>query len=130
MEKCQIMVNCSPERAEHLVTQLQWRLAEGNGEALYELGKSMGPDVRVCPCKTMVPFYRKHVFAQIKPSTRSRIDFGFALRDTPASGRLKDTGGFAKGDRISHCVPITSLEEIDAEVAHWLMMAYDMTEAV
>jgi len=32
------LVNCSPERVEHLVTQLQWRLAEGNGEALYELG--------------------------------------------------------------------------------------------
>ena len=32
------LVNCSPERIEHLVTQLQWRLAEGNGEALYELG--------------------------------------------------------------------------------------------
>ena len=31
-------MNCSPERIEHLVTQLQWRLAEGNGEALYELG--------------------------------------------------------------------------------------------
>jgi GTPase len=31
-------VNCSPERIVHLVTQLQWRLAEGNGEALYELG--------------------------------------------------------------------------------------------
>jgi GTPase len=31
-------VNCSPERIEHLVTQLKWRLAEGNGEALYELG--------------------------------------------------------------------------------------------
>ena len=31
-------MNCSRERIEHLVTQLQWRLAEGNGEALYELG--------------------------------------------------------------------------------------------
>ncbi len=31
---------CSPERFEHLVTQLKWRLAEGHGEAMYEIGVS------------------------------------------------------------------------------------------
>src|SRR5437762_13445520 len=36
------LVNCSPERVEHLVTQLQWRWAEGNGEALYERGGGGG----------------------------------------------------------------------------------------
>jgi hypothetical protein len=33
---------------------------------------------------------------------RTRIDFGLALKDTPATGRLIDTGGFAKKDRITH----------------------------
>lgn len=32
------LVNLSTSRFEHLVTQLKWRLAEGGGEALYELG--------------------------------------------------------------------------------------------
>src|SRR5262249_26362119 len=89
-------------------------------DALLQLGFSMGKDVKACPCQTIVPLYRNHVFAQIKPTTRTRIDFGFALKDTKATGRLIDTGGFAKKDRITHRIPITSLDEIDVEVQRWL----------
>jgi hypothetical protein len=94
-------------------------------EALLKLGKSLGDDVKVCPCQTIVPFYRNHVFAQVKPTTRTRIDFGYALGDTKATGRLIDTGGFAKKDRITHRIPITSLDEIDEEVKRWLRAAYE-----
>jgi hypothetical protein len=73
-----------------------------------------------------VPLYRNHVFAQIKPATKTRIDFGFALKDTPATGRLIDTGGFAKKDRITHRIPITNLADIDDEVRRWLKKAYEM----
>ena len=73
----------------------------------------------------MVPFYRKNVFAQVKPSTRTRIDFGLALRDTPATGRLKDTGGFAKKDRITHSVALSSLDDLDLQVKRWLKQAYE-----
>jgi hypothetical protein len=95
-------------------------------DALLKLGFSMGNDVKACPCQTIVPLYRNHVFAQIKPSTRTRIDFGFALKDTKATGRLIDTGGFAKKDRITHRIPITSLGDLDAEVERWLKRAYEM----
>jgi hypothetical protein len=95
-------------------------------DALLKLGLSVGPDVKACPCKTIVPLYRHHVFAQIKPTARTRIDFGFALKDTKARGRLIDTGGFAKKDRITHCIPISSLDDIDAEVKEWLLQAYAM----
>jgi hypothetical protein len=94
-------------------------------EALLELGLSMGTDVKACPGKTIVPLYRHHVFAQIKPATKTRIDLGFALRDTPATGRLIDTGGFAKKDRITHRIPVASLADIDGEVRRWLRAAYD-----
>jgi hypothetical protein len=94
-------------------------------DRLLQLGRSLGPDVRVCPCQTIVPLYRNHVFAQIKPATRTRIDFGLALGDTKAAGRLIDTGGLAKKDRITHRIPITSLAEIDAEVERWLKKAYE-----
>ena len=94
-------------------------------DVLLKLGLSLGKDVKVCPCETMVPLYRKHVFAQIKPSTRTRIDLGFALGARPATGRLIDTGGFAKKDRITHRIPISSLDEIDAEVKQWLRAAYE-----
>jgi hypothetical protein len=69
--------------------------------------------------------YRNHVFAQIKPTTRTRIDLGFALGPRKPEGRLIDTGGYAKKDRITHRIPISSLPEIDGEVNRWLRLAYD-----
>jgi hypothetical protein len=95
-------------------------------DELLRVGLGTGPEAKACPCKTIVPLYRNHVFAEIKPATRTRIDLGFALRDTPATGRLIDTGGFANKDRITHRIPITSPDDIDAEVLHWLKTAYDM----
>ena len=93
---------------------------------LLALGRSLGNDVKVCPCKTMVPLYRKHVFAQIKPTTRTRIDLGLALKATKVPKRLIDTGGLAKKDRITHRIEITSIKDIDAEVKKWLKTAYEM----
>jgi len=94
-------------------------------EALLDLAFSLGPDVKACPCKTIVPLYRKHVFAQIKPSTRTRIDLGLALAATAAPKRLIDTGGLAKKDRITHRIEIGRVEDIDAEVKKWLKIAYE-----
>jgi hypothetical protein len=95
-------------------------------DQLLKLGLGVARDVKACPCKTIVPLYRNHVFAQIKPATRNRIDMGFALKDMKPTGRLIDTGGFAKKDRITHRIPIGSLADIDAEVKHWLKFAYDL----
>ena len=97
-------------------------------EELLKLGKSMGSDVKACPCKTIVPLYRKHVFAQIKPTTNSRIDLGFALTHYKGKlpKRLIDTGGLAKKDRITHRMEITAPEQIDGEVKKWLKTAYDL----
>ena len=94
-------------------------------DKLLKLGLKTGKEAKACPCQTIVPLYRNHVFAQIKPTTKTRIDMGFALGDLKASGRLIDTGGFAKKDRITHRIPITSPDDIDYEVKHWLKVAYD-----
>ena len=93
--------------------------------ALLKLGLKTGKEAKACPCKTIVPLYRNHVFAQIKPTTQTRIDMGFALGDMKPKGRLIDTGGFAKKDRITHRIPISSPADIDDEVKHWLKVAYD-----
>ena len=99
-------------------------------DALLKRGLALGPDVRACPCKTIVPLYRVHVIAQIRPTTRTRVDLGLALaslmgkRKLPA--RLIDIGGFAKKDRITHRIPIATLDEIDDEVCRWLKTAYDL----
>jgi hypothetical protein len=94
-------------------------------DALLKLGLKTGKEAKACPCQTIVPLYRNHVFAQIKPTTQTRIDMGFALGDMKPAGRLIDTGGFAKKDRITHRIPITSVDDIDDEVKHWLKAAYD-----
>ena len=94
-------------------------------EALLKLGLGLGKDVKACPCQTMVPLYRKNVFAQIKPTTRTRIDLGFALGARDATGSLIDTGGFAKKDRITHRIPVSSVAEISDEVKKWLRTAYE-----
>jgi hypothetical protein len=97
-------------------------------DELLKLGRSMGDDVKVCPCKTIVPLYREHVFAQIKPTTNSRVDFGFALTHYKGKlpKRLIDTGGLAKKDRITHRIVLTSPSQIDSEVKKWLKTAYDL----
>jgi hypothetical protein len=117
------------------------KAAEGYVEAMFEgkragirpifekilaMARRMGPDVKVCPCKTIVPVYRQHVFAEIKPATMSRIDLGFALGSMKAAGRLVETGGFEKKDRITHRIPIEALCGVDAEVKKWLKYAYDL----
>src|SRR5437588_9569047 len=95
-------------------------------DELLTIGFELGEDVKACPCKTIVPLYRKHVFAQIKPATNTRIDFGLALSRTKAPKRLIDTGGFDKGDRITHRIEITSKADIDGEVKRWLKKAYEL----
>jgi hypothetical protein len=87
-----------------------------------------GEEVKACPCKTMMPLYHQHVFAQIKPTTNTRIDLGFALTHYKGKlpKRLIDTGGLSKKDRITHRIEIKAAEQIDVEVKKWLKTAYDL----
>jgi len=125
----------SPEA--YLKTAAKWVEAQYAGpraalrplyEQLLKLGFSMGKDVKACPCKTMVPLYRNHVFAQIKPSTNTRIDFGLALGNTKTPKRLINTGGYEKKDRITHRIEVKSKSDIDDELKRWLKKAYEMDE--
>lgn len=121
----------------YLKTAAEWVEAQYSGrraalrplyEQLLKLGFSLGNDVKACPCKTMVPFYRNHVFAQIKPSTNTRIDLGFALGNMKTTKRLIDTGGYEKKDRITRRIEIKSKADIDDELKRWLKNAYDTDE--
>lgn len=97
-------------------------------DALLELALSMGKDVKACPCQTIVPLYRNHVFAQLKPTTLTRIDLGLALGDPASmkdpSGRLVDTGGFARKDRLTHRIEVKSPGDLDGVLGRWLREAY------
>lgn len=85
----------------------------------------MGKDIRVCPATTIVPLYRKRVFAQIKPTTNSRIDLGLALGDVSPTNRLLLVSGAQPDDRIRHRMEVRSLSDIDEELLNWAQFAYD-----
>jgi hypothetical protein len=93
---------------------------------LLELAFGLGKGIRVSPGKTIVPVYRNHVIEQNKPATRTRIDFGLALGDTKVPAPLKDTGGLAKGDRITHVLGISSASDVDDFAEKWLRKAYEL----
>lgn len=97
-------------------------------DELFKFVKTLGSDVKICPCKTIVPFYRNHVFAEVKPATQKRVDFGLALKGVTKKipARLVDTGGLAKKDRITHCFKILSVQDIDEELKEWLTIAYEL----
>jgi hypothetical protein len=99
-------------------------------DVLIEVAADLGEDVKACPCQTIVPLYRNHVFAEIKPSAKTRLDFGLALGrfEGKLPARLLDTGGKAKGNRITHRIPLAKVGEIDDELKNWLKVAYDLDE--
>lgn len=94
-------------------------------EQILRFGVSLGNDVKVCPCATIIPFYRHHVFAQVRVPNRSRIDLGFALGDLKPARSLIDTGGFAKKDRITHRIEIAKPEQFNNEAKEWFRRAYE-----
>ncbi len=95
-------------------------------DLLESLALSLGPDIRLSPGKTIVPIYRHHVIAQIKPATRTRIDFGLALGSLKGNGRLVETGGYLKKDRITHRIAVGSEQDIDDFLKRWLLRAYEL----
>ena len=144
LSSAMLIAEAATQGAESLSAEGYLRAAPGYVEALFAGSKAglrplyeelvalalqLGKDVKLSPTKTLVPLYRKHAFAQLKPGTRTRLDLGLALGALKAKGRLIDTGGFAKKDRITHRIPIQSAADIDAEVKRWLKIAYDGDEA-
>jgi predicted transport protein len=100
-------------------------------ERIVALARGLGEDVKVCPCETIVPFYRNHVFAEVKPLA-TRLDLGLALGD-PASVQdprrlLKETGGFQKKDRITHKFALTSKDDLEIALP-WLKRAYEQDKS-
>lgn len=94
-------------------------------EAIYTEVRKLGKDVKVCPCKTMIAFYRRREFAHIKPATKTRLELAFALEGVPFKGRLKRNPRTNDKDRHHHLVELSDLAEIDGEVVKWLRMAYE-----
>ena len=92
-------------------------------DKLIEYVRSLGSDVTITPKKASVSLIRKRQFLLIKPATKTRIDLGFKLKDTPVTDRLEDSGPF--GSMCTHRVRISDLAEFDNELKAWIKEAYD-----
>ncbi len=97
-------------------------------DQLLKVVLSVSKDVKACPGKTAVAMYRNHVFAQIKPSTNTRIDLGLALGNLKTPKRLIDTGGYEKKDRITRRIEVKAKADIDDDMKRWLKKAWEMDE--
>ena len=91
-------------------------------ENLLRLVKGFGNDVKIAPKKTSVSIIRNKQFALIKPATKTRIDLGLKLTDTPVTERLENSGPF--GTMCTHRVKLSSVKEIDQQLKNWLRDAY------
>lgn len=90
-------------------------------EKIVDAALALGDDVVVTACKTMVPFYRKHVFAQAKPIDGG-VELALALGDTRSKRFEKLT---MPGDRLSHRTVLRSPKDLDADFQKALQAAYE-----
>ncbi|MBK8979809.1 MAG: YdeI/OmpD-associated family protein [Planctomycetes bacterium] len=92
-------------------------------ESVIDRFLALGPDVIATACKTMVPVYRKFVFAELRP-VRTGVEIHLALGDTEPSDRLTRAPGRNAADRLSRAVVVRSEADLDAELQGWLVAAY------
>jgi len=78
--------------------------------------------VKITHKKGAVSVIRKRQFLLIKPATKTRMDLGFKLKDTPITEGLEKSGPF--GTMCTHRVRISSIEEVDGELKGWIEEAY------
>lgn len=92
------------------------------------LGIALEMGAKASPGKTAVSLYRNHVFANLKPSTNTRVDLGLALGSITTPKRLIDTGGYEKKDRITRRIEVKSKADIDDDLKKWLKKAWEGDE--
>ena len=83
----------------------------------------LGTDVRVGVRKTQTTFARTYTFAIAKAPTKARIDLGLRLPHVAPTKRLSATTIFA--GNATHCVRLTSPQDVDIQLAKWVKAAYD-----
>ena len=91
-------------------------------EALIEAAAGLG-EVTIQARKTYVSLVtRRRTFARIQPTTKNRVDLALRLEEHKPGGRLQPSK-IHETMRLQIC--LSSVEDIDAEVLHWLQESYD-----
>lgn len=91
-------------------------------EAVVDVLLALGDEVTVTSCKTMVPAYRKHVFAELAP-VADGVRVAMSLGDEPFRGRLERSERMP-GERLTHQVTVRAKKDVDAALKAWLEQAY------
>lgn len=94
-------------------------------DEVVRFARTLGKDVRVCPCKTIVPLYREKVFAELKPATNKRLELALVLGEEPLRGRIVRNPRAKADDRRQHLIALTPDAGFDAECRTWLKAAYE-----
>jgi hypothetical protein len=82
------LIDPSPTRFQHLVTQMRWRLAEGNGEALYVIGvEDDGYLTGLCPAELQ---------ASLKTLEAMAVAAGAAITPLRVRPSVRDAGQVAE----------------------------------
>lgn len=93
-------------------------------EAVWTFARGLGADVKVCPCKTIVPLYRTRVFAELKPATRTRLELALRLGEVPFTDKLTLNPRAKGNDKLRHLIALHELKDFDATAKKWLKAAY------
>jgi predicted transport protein len=110
---------------EDLVTE-QYKGKEGLKELYDQLIKEIkhfGPDIELSPKKAYVSVRRKKQFAIVQPSTKTRLDVGLMLKDTPATKKLEAAGSW--NAMCTHSIKIESAADITPQLIKWIRQSYD-----
>ncbi|MFO0937168.1 MAG: DUF5655 domain-containing protein [Gemmataceae bacterium] len=97
-------------------------------DAILDFARGLGDDIRICPCKTMVPIYRNRVFAEVRPATRTRVELALALDETPMNEPFVANPRARGNDRLRHLLCFHELKDFNATAKKWLKKAYALDE--
>lgn len=89
-------------------------------DAVAAIADGLGTDVERVVQKTGVSYRRAKQFLLIQAPSAKRVQLGLNLDVTPTSGRVTDTTGMC-----SHRVDVTSVDQVDADLAGWIAESYD-----
>lgn len=94
-------------------------------ESIVALAGRLGEELTVYQCKTYTVLRRGRQFAVIKPTTKTRIDVGFALPGVSEQGRLLLAKNLGGGNRITHRMEVHTSKDINEELRRWLTEAFE-----
>lgn len=88
-------------------------------EEVATVANAQGDDVEQVIQKTGVSFRRRKQFLLVQAPSSKRIQLGLNLPVTPPDDRVRETTGMC-----SHRVDVTSIDEVDDDLATWIRAAY------